>query len=112
MMSEVEAWEYLRELWEGAVVQYTGTVFVLVGDDGRTGRMCDGLCECAAAMYYAGMIGDLTMRQMLARLGDLPGFKEHRFYWPQTSDGARQRAEFCDGQVERCRREESRLVDE
>jgi hypothetical protein len=104
MMPEAEAWRYLQGLWEKTDIPCVIVGTMLDNQDIRA-----GLCGCIHSMFQLDMIDRYVRSAMLDRITCLPGFLVTplpmdgvRFLWPISMEGARQRAEFCQQQVEEC----------
>ena len=85
-MNEKEAWLFAAETWDGP-------------DWPK-----HGLCTSISRMYKSELISRRVSDSMLVRVQNEPfhGLESDLYKWPRTSEGAKQRAQFCREQAAKC----------
>lgn len=94
MLTELEAWEVLREAWSKAK-RVDGVVRAKIG---KIHVDC-GLCDSVHTLQLFGMISNDVHTSMITRLRNHPKYSLSHYIWPHDPAGAVSRSEFCQDQV-------------
>jgi hypothetical protein len=99
MLSELEAWKYLKDCWANVIFMDKYGEFSDLPLDYR--HQGDGLCITIDNMWDTKKIDDRVRHSMLNKICKLPfNVDRHKSYkFPLNGEGAQMRVEFCDKMI-------------